>query len=133
MEEYAKLLIVTQDDLDELQHVNNVRYVQWIQDISKEHWQSVAPTEMQDGIIWVVMNHNISYKSAAKLGDPIKISTFIAKSKGAISERVVEMHNDKTNELLLRSTTEWCLLNAETHRPMRISDAIKELFKASSV
>ncbi|MCJ7756968.1 MAG: thioesterase, partial [Gillisia sp.] len=25
---------VTKEDLDELQHVNNVRYVQWIQDIA---------------------------------------------------------------------------------------------------
>jgi len=130
MQAFAKLLTVTEDDLDELRHVNNVRYVQWIQDISKEHWQTVAPAEMRDGIIWVVMNHNISYKSAAKLGDTIKITTFIGKSKGAISERIVEMYNDKTNELLLRSNTEWCLLNAETHRPMRVSEAIKALFEA---
>lgn len=129
---FEKLVTVIEDDLDDLEHVNNVRYVQWIQDISKEHWQTVAPATMRAGIIWVVMNHHIFYKSAAKLGDTISIKTFITKSKGAISERAVEMHNHKTNALLLRSTTEWCLLNAKTHKPMRISDAIKALFKATA-
>jgi len=73
MEYFEKTLTVSEDDLDDLNHVNNVRYVQWVQDISKEHWQSVAPPEMQEGVVWVVMNHNISYKSAAVLGDIIKV------------------------------------------------------------
>lgn len=133
MKTFEKLLTVVEGDLDELEHVNNVRYVQWIQDISKEHWQTCAPSEMQSGIIWVVMNHNISYKNAAKLGDVIQIKTHIAKSKGAISERVVEMYDHKTKILLLRSSTEWCLLNAETHKPMRISDAIKDLFSERKI
>ena len=128
METFKKTLIVSAEDLDELNHVNNVRYVQWIQDISKEHWQTVAPLDMKKGIVWVVMNHDIAYKSAAKLGDTIKIHTHIAKSHGAISTRVVEMYIDKTNRLLVRSSTEWCLLNAKTLKPMRISKDIKEVF-----
>ncbi len=130
METFEKLLTVGEDDLDDLEHVNNVRYVQWIQDISKEHWQTNAPTEMQKGVIWVVMTHHITYKSAAKLGDVIQIKTHIAKSRGATSERIVEMHDYKTKRLLLRSSTEWCLLNAKTNRPMRISDDIKNVFTA---
>ncbi len=128
MKSFEKTLIVSADDLDDLNHVNNVRYVQWIQDISKEHWQAVAPSEMKEGVIWVVMNHNISYKSAAKLNDRIKVHTHIAESRGATSIRVVEIYNDKTNQLLMRSNTEWCLLNAKTLKPMRISQDIKHVF-----
>jgi acyl-CoA thioester hydrolase len=105
-----------------------VRYVQWIQDISKEHWQTVAPNVMKAGILWVVKNHNIDYVSSAVLADEILIRTFIAETKGAISVRCVEMYNDKTNQLLVRSHTEWCLLNALTLKPIRISDAIKKVF-----
>ncbi|MFK5972700.1 MAG: thioesterase [Flavobacteriaceae bacterium] len=133
MENFEKTLIVSQDDLDELDHVNNVRYVQWIQDISKEHWQAVAPSEMKEGVIWVVMNHNISYKSAAILNDNIKIHTHIAESRGATSIRVVEIYNIKTNRLLMRSTTEWCLLNAKTLKPMRISQDIKHVFLEKNI
>lgn len=125
---FEKTITVIADDLDELEHVNNVRYVQWIQDISKEHWKARAPKELQESIIWVVLTHHIAYKKPAQLRDSILIKTFIKESKGAISVRVVEMYNSKTNALLLRSSTEWCLLNAKTQKPMRISEDLKNVF-----
>jgi len=125
---YEKVLTVSEDDLDDLNHVNNVRYVQWIQDISKEHWQRFASKKIQEEVVWVVMNHNITYKNAAQLNDQIKINTYISESKGATSVRIVEMRNAITNTLLLRSKTEWCLLNAKTFRPTRISEEIKKVF-----
>jgi acyl-CoA thioester hydrolase len=125
---YQKELVVSTDDLDDLNHVNNVRYVQWIQDISKEHWQTKAPIEMQEDLIWVVLSHHIEYKSAAVLNDSITLTTYIASSSGAKSTRVVEMTHSKTNTLIVRSSTEWCLLNRKNLRPMRISDEIKNIF-----
>lgn len=125
---FKKTLTVQEDDLDDLDHVNNVRYVQWIQDISKEHWKALAPERMQTGIVWVVLNHNITYRSAAQLGDTLRIETHIADSKGATSNRVVEMFDDKTDQLLVRAVTNWCLLNSETLKPMRISAEIKKIF-----
>lgn len=128
MQYFEMTLTVSEDDLDELDHVNNVRYVQWIQDISKAHWQERAPLDLRQGVVWVVLNHHISYKNAAVLGDVITLRTHIAESRGATSVRVVEMYAAKTNLLLLRSKTEWCLLHKETLRPTRISDAIKDVF-----
>ncbi len=128
MESFEKTIQVSEDDLDDLDHVNNVRYVQWMQDIAKEHWQTKAPKEMQDGVVWVVLKHVINYKSAAKLNDTIKIRTYIAKTSGATSIRVVEMFNTKTHQLLVRSETEWCLLDPKTKRPLRISEEIKNVF-----
>ncbi|KAA2217043.1 MULTISPECIES: acyl-CoA thioesterase [Maribacter] len=125
---FTKRLKVSVEDLDDLNHVNNVRYVQWIQDISKEHWKEKAPVQIQDSVIWVVLKHTIEYKSPAILNDPILISTYIEKSKGAISVRIVEMFHEITNTLLVRSHTEWCLLNKDTNKPMRISEDIKKIF-----
>jgi len=125
---YKKTISVTQDDLDDLNHVNNVRYLQWVQDISKEHWVSSAPKEMQENIMWVVTTHFLEYKSAALLDDVLEAKTFIKKSEGPISVRIVEMHNKKNKKLVLRSKTEWCLLNAKNLRPIRISDEIKKVF-----
>jgi acyl-CoA thioester hydrolase len=125
---YQKTIAVKEDDLDDLNHVNNVRYVQWIQDISKEHWQNKAPQKAQDEFIWVVLTHHITYKSSAVLNDRILLTTHIEKSEGAKSIRVVEMLNDKTKDLIVRSVTEWCLLKKSTLRPMRISEDIKQIF-----
>ena len=128
MKAFEKTLVVQSDDLDDLNHVNNVRYVQWIQDISKEHWQHLTSEELQQRFIWVVLNHNITYKSPAGLKDTILLKTYIENSKGAISTRVVEMYNAKTNALLVYSKTTWCLLNPETLKPIRITEEIRSIF-----
>lgn len=132
MEAYEKTFMVKEDDLDDLNHVNNVRYVQWIQDISKEHWMAAASEEMRKGIVWVVMHHSITYKSAAKLGDVVKASTYIEKSQGAISVRIVEMYDVNTNQLLVNSRTKWCLLRADTLKPTRISENIRQFFSSTN-
>ena len=125
---YTKELLVAPDDLDDLNHVNNVRYVQWIQDISKEHWQAKASEQIQEEFIWVVLTHYIEYKSAAVLNDPISLKTYIASSSGVKSTRIVEMVHSETNTLLVRSSTEWCLLQRNSLRPTRISEEIKAIF-----
>lgn len=128
MNSYQREYIVTKDDLDDLEHVNNVRYVQWIQDISKEHWQTMAPKDIQEEVVWVVMTHHIEYKAAALLDEKILLTTYIKDSKGAKCTRVVEIFNNKTKALLVRSSTEWCLLNRANFRPMRISERIENIF-----
>jgi len=129
MPKYEKTLTVGKDDLDELDHVNNVRYLHWIQDISKEHWQKLVSEEISKSMVWVVMRHDIRYKNSAILNDSLRLKTFIEKSRGAISNRVVEIYNDKTNLLIVRSVTEWCLLNKKSFKPMRIPEKVLAIFK----
>jgi len=125
---FEKTIKVVEDDLDDLKHVNNVRYVQWMQDIAKEHWLAKAPKDLINTTVWVVLTHHITYKSAAKLDDVILMKTFIDKTKGPVSIRIVEMYNKESNQLLVKSKTEWCLLNSETFKPMRISPEIESIF-----
>lgn len=131
MNVFTKLIKVTREDLDELQHVNNVRYVHWIQEIAREHWLSVAPPELTRSAVWVVRKHEIEYKAPALLGETIRVRTFIADTKGPLSVRMVEMVHEHNNKPVLSSRTTWCLLDAETLRPMRISDKISALFRIS--
>lgn len=128
MDSYEMYRKVCKDDLDDLHHVNNVRYVQWIQDISKQHWQEKAPIKIQEQVVWVVLSHHIEYKAAAVLHDEILLKTYIQNSKGAKCIRIVEILHRKTKTLLVRSSTQWCLLNMETFKPMRISEAIEKIF-----
>lgn len=128
MEVFEKSLVVIQDDLDDLEHVNNVRYVQWMQDIAKEHWLAKAPENLIKSTVWVVLSHHIAYKSAAKIDDVILLRTYIEKSKGPVSTRIVEMYNKETGQLLVNAKTEWCLLNSKTFKPMRISPEIAGIF-----
>ena len=128
MHTYTETFAVKPDDLDELDHVNNIRYVEWIQEISKKHWFEATDDATRNGLVWVVKNHNITYHKSAVLGDIIQISTHIEKTSGPISKRVVEIKNNKTSDLLVKGITEWCLLDANTFRPKRVPEAVQQLF-----
>lgn len=128
MKNYTEVFDVVPNDLDDLNHVNNIRYVEWIQDISKNHWTHVTSGDIQKSMIWVVRNHNITYHKSAVLGNTIKISTYIKSNSGPISVRVVEIKDNSTDELLVKAITEWCLLDSKTFRPKRVPEEVQALF-----
>ncbi|MDC6364926.1 MULTISPECIES: thioesterase family protein [Flavobacteriaceae] len=128
MQSYTEVFDVVPTDLDELDHVNNIRYVEWIQEISKKHWFKVTTEEIRKEMIWVVKKHTISYHKSAVLGDSIKINTYIKETKGPLSIRIVEIKNNKTEAVLVNACTEWCLLDAQTFRPKRVPESVQKLF-----
>ena len=128
MQIFQKEITVTKNDLDQLNHVNNVRYVQWVQDIAEAHWLKNASQQILDSYYWVLVKHTIDYKGQAFLGDAILIKTYVESSEGVSSIRKVEMHNQSSNKLIIRSVTKWCLIEKKTNRPSRISSEIAEMF-----
>ncbi|TYA57302.1 acyl-CoA thioesterase [Formosa maritima] len=128
MQTYETLLTVTSDDLDELNHVNNVRYVQWVQEVAKEHWMTFATEDIRKTYFWIMLSHFIEYKRPAQLNEVLKLKTYVIKSEGVTSTRVVEILNNNTNKLLAKSETTWCFMNFETHKPARITDEVIKLF-----
>lgn len=128
MQTYQYTLIVQPDDIDALEHVNNVRYVQWVQDAAEAHWNQLAGEHLKDRYIWMVLRHDIQYKGQAFEGNSLLISTYVTKSEGVTSTRVVEIIREDTKKLLLKATTQWCLLSKDTKRPARLTPEIIELF-----
>jgi acyl-CoA thioester hydrolase len=45
---YQKSLLIPETAIDENGHVNNVAYVQWMQDIAVEHYASIGGIQAQD-------------------------------------------------------------------------------------
>ena len=66
---HEKNLIVGAQDIDELNHVNNVIYLKWVQDIAREHWIRAAPDHIKDQLAWVVISHFITYKKPCFLSN----------------------------------------------------------------
>ena len=129
MQIHEKTLVVQSHDLDELNHVNNIRYIEWVQDISKEHWEKVTTPQMRSELIWVVRKHEVNYFKSAVLHNEITLRTHIDQNKGPISTRIVEVWDNKANILLVKASTEWCLLDAKTFRPKRVPEDIAALFQ----
>lgn len=128
METYEHTIIVKNEDLDELNHVNNVRYVQWINDIAKAHWNEKATSSMLKQYYWVVLEHNIKYKNPAVLGDTILLKTYVTKAEGVTSTRIVEILNKDNGKLIVKAESNWCLISRDTNRPTRIPQDLSRLF-----
>ncbi len=129
MQTFEKLITVKQNDLDYLEHVNNVRYVQWVQDVAEEHWKSKASTQILDHYFWVMVSHHIQYKGQAFLNDELLLKTFVVKSEGVSSTRTVEIYNKNSGKLLTTSETIWCFMSKESNRPTRITQEVADLFR----
>ena len=128
MNTLEKEIIVSKNDLDELNHVNNVIYIHWVQEIAKNHWKSLVSSEIIKNYYWVLLEHQIKYLHPAFLGDKIILKTYVEKTEVVKSNRIVEIYNTDTNKLLVTSKTIWCLINAKTKKPNRITDEIREAF-----
>lgn len=125
---FEQTLLVTADDLDELEHVNNVRYVQWIQDIAKSHWEKRATPEMKESYFWVVVRHEIDYKRQALLNDELLLQTYVGEQTHVTSNRYVNILNKVTGKLLVQAKSTWCLMDTETKKPVKISEEMLRVF-----
>lgn len=128
MQIFEKTIVVSKQHIDDLNHVNNVCYVQWVQDIAKEHWLTYATKEILENYSWFLVNHFIEYKSQALLGDTLQLKTYVPTASGVSTIRHVEITNAKTNQLIVKSKAKWCLIDNKTQRPTRIIPEISELF-----
>ena len=114
--------IVSEDHIDDLNHVNNVVYLEWIQDIANLHWTQLKKGYDTSEYVWVVIRHEIDYLQQGLLGDHITARTWVGETGGIKSIRHVEFYKDST--LLVKAQTTFCLLNASTFKPTRITDKI---------
>jgi acyl-CoA thioester hydrolase len=118
---------VTEKDIDGLNHVNNVVYLQWVNDISERHWNILASEEIRQKYIWVVLRHELDYLNQAFLGDEITLVTWVGTSSGVKSVRHV--HVFKGDSVLLKAQSTWCLIDTKSLRPTRIKDDILSLLR----
>ncbi len=127
---YQHTFSVQSADLDELNHVNNVVYVKWIQEAAAAHWYRIAPAAVKEKWYWVVLRHEIDYHLPAFLHDKIFVQTWVHDYAGPKSTRVVHLMRQSDHRLLVDAKTVWCLLSVQGNKPVRIGDEIKSIFDA---
>ena len=110
----------TPEHIDELGHVNNAVWVQWIQEIAVAHWRAVAAAEHDAAYFWVVVRHEIDYLRAAFDGDCIRARTWVGDApKGARFDRLVEFIN-AADQVCVRARTHWAIIDKASGRPIRV-------------
>ncbi|GGD77905.1 thioesterase [Emticicia aquatilis] len=118
-------ITVAPDDIDELNHVNNIVYLRYVQDAAIGHWKTV-PQEIASQIIWMARRHEIDYLKQAFLGEELVAKTWVDDFVGVKSIRHCEIMRGE--EILARSVTHWISLDAQTLRPKRITEEIVKQF-----
>lgn len=116
---------VEEKHIDALSHVNNIVYLQWVQEVAGAHWFSVAGKN--SGYIWVVRKHEIEYFKPAFKGDILSLRTWVEKMEGFRSIRRVDILRGE--EILCSCTTNWIALDSDNLRPKRIEEPFQTAFE----
>jgi acyl-CoA thioester hydrolase len=114
--------------LDDMNHVNNVVYIQWVQDVAKAHWLQVGG-DLLNKYVWVALRHEIDYLFPAVLHDQVELLTWVGKAEGARFERFIVVRHASSLREFAKAKTVWCMLDATSHKPRRITDEIQNVFK----
>ncbi|HET9367845.1 MAG TPA: thioesterase family protein [Candidatus Udaeobacter sp.] len=122
------IIPVLPGDIDEQNHVNNTVYLRWIQDVATAHWRAVASPKAQETSGWVVLRHEIDYKGPATLGDEMVLRTWVGKATRLTFERFTEIRRNRDGRLLSEARTLWCPIDAQSGRPVRVSEEVRSRF-----
>lgn len=115
-------------DIDELGHVNNTVYLRWVQDAATAHWGALASAETQSAIVWVVLRHEIDYKTPALADDEVLLRTWVGKASRLTFERFTEIRRARDQQLFAQARTLWCPINPATGRPTRVAPELRTQF-----
>lgn len=108
------------EHIDELGHVNNAVWVQWMEQVAVAHWRSVADPDHQDDYFWVVVRHEIDYLRAVLEGERIIAKTRVGDApQGARFDRHIEFLGED-GKPRVRSRTQWAIIDKAAGRPIRV-------------
>lgn len=118
-------------EIDQLGHVNNLRYLAWMQQAALDHsaaqgWSAERYQTLGSG--WVVRSHEIRYLAPAFDADEIVVRTWVAQTQRASSLRRYEILRTADSALLARASTLWAFINFASGGIARIPPEVAEAF-----
>lgn len=127
---YSKIITIPSSAIDENGHVNNVVYVQWMQDIAVEHYASIGGVEAQGSdATWVIRKHSIEYFLQAFEGEEIEVRTWVEDLRKVRSLRMYEFMRKSDGKVLVKGETDWVFMDIKTGRPKAIPVEVEKIFE----
>jgi acyl-CoA thioester hydrolase len=125
--------VVPESAVDRNRHVNNVVYLQWMQDAAIQHSKTCGGTQLTRalGATWVVRTHHVEYLSPAFAGDEIVVVTWVANFRKVRSLRRYKVIRVKDRKVLAQGETDWVFVDAHSGRPRAIPREIADCFGVS--
>jgi len=116
------------EHIDVLGHVNNVVWVQWMEQIATAHWDAVSPPEHRERYVWMVVRHEVDYRGNIRLGESVAAETFIPA--GPTGARFVRhfRFTDAAGRAIVRAQTTWALIDQATGKLTRVPPEVAAPF-----
>jgi acyl-CoA thioester hydrolase len=120
MSRFTLSITAAPEDIDELGHVNNAVWVQWVQRIALAHWHAVASPEDQAAYFWVITRHEIDYRGNVSAGETVVGETWVPEPpKGARFDRHVRFVG-ADGKVKVQAVTTWALIDKASGRLLRV-------------
>ncbi|ADW16739.1 thioesterase superfamily protein [Desulfobulbus propionicus DSM 2032] len=124
-------LVVPESAIDLNGHVNNVQYVQWMQEAAIIHSTRLGwPTEryLSLGRTWIIRSHSIEYFHSAYAGETIHILTWVAEFQKIRSLRKYKFLRPADNTVLATASTLFIFCDLHTGRPVSIPPEVQTAY-----
>ncbi|HEX2686511.1 MAG TPA: thioesterase family protein [Kofleriaceae bacterium] len=129
-ERFAISITPAEADIDEFGHVSNLVYLRWVQDVAKAHTSAVGwdhARYLALGAVFVVRRHEIDYIAQVRLGQVLRVETWVETWRPASCIRKTELLRE--GQVVARAATTWALIGLTSGRPQRISDELSGPFR----
>jgi len=126
---YRHVFTVPDSALDQNGHVNNVVYIQWMQDVATLHFDASGGTRAMHGTgaAWVARAHKIEYLKPTFAREDVAALTWVVNFRRVRSLRRYRFLRHRDGTLLAEGETDWVFVDAASGRPRRIPDEITRL------
>jgi acyl-CoA thioester hydrolase len=124
-------LVVPEQVIDINGHVNNVQYVQWMQEAAMAHSAELGwPRERYAalGRTWIVRSHAIEYYHSAYAGETINILTWVAEIQKIRSLRKFKFVRPTDQVVLASATTQFIFCDLKSGKPVTIPQEVRAAY-----
>lgn len=123
--------VVPEAAIDVNGHVNNVQYVQWMQEAAMAHSAALGwPTArfLSLGRTWIIRSHAIEYFHSAFAGEIIHILTWVADFQKIRSLRKYKFFRPADGVVLAAAETLFIFCDLATGRPVSIPLEVQQSY-----
>ena len=129
-------MTVQAEHIDRLGHVNNVVYMQWMQDVATAHIDFLGLglkeyLELKHAM--VAVEHHVQYRKAAFEGEKIVLRTWLNEINALYLFRQYVFYRTQDQAVLFSGNTKWACVEIATGRPKRMSPTFTQAYQPLAV
>ncbi len=117
---FAMTFTARAEQIDEMGHVNNAVWVNWMEEVATSHWKHDGRPQDVMAYAWVVTRHEIDYRGNVREGEEVEAVTEIREGPtGARFDRHITF-SDASGKAIVKAKTTWAMVDRATGRLMRV-------------